>query len=156
MGRIHMDRTGTQYGNLWVVCDCGLHAAPSGRIYRQWQWRCAACGVTGLAEITAIVNGKVHRRCPGRNITQPLPGSWRSRMACNGCAHWRSAGKDRVQMCHYLLDTGHRRPCLPGVGCSCHTSDRTPDARIESAVNYIFAPAKQAVEASGKGEGIAI
>ena len=35
---------------------------------------------------------------------------------CVGCAHYRAQHKVNL-MCHYIFDTGHRRPCPPGRGC---------------------------------------
>lgn len=40
---------------------------------------------------------------------------------CAGCEHL-SGGHDLAKTCDYLLHTGHRRGCNPGVGCSKHTS----------------------------------
>lgn len=51
---------------------------------------------------------------------------------CRGCAHYQvlsgcsnSRGEPGARACLYILDTGHRRGCLPGYGCKKHT---TPEA----------------------------
>ena len=44
------------------------------------------------------------------------PGSARY---CAGCVHFKPLSNTGTQRaCHYILDTGHRRPCLPGPGCT--------------------------------------
>lgn len=35
---------------------------------------------------------------------------------CRGCCHYR--GIWGAEMCHYIFDKGHRRPCPPGKGCT--------------------------------------
>ena len=38
---------------------------------------------------------------------------------CAECVHFRTVSTVGTQKCcHYILDTGHRRPCLPGPGCT--------------------------------------
>lgn len=36
---------------------------------------------------------------------------------CKGCGYWRSMDGVRAYACHYLLYTGHRRPCPAGEFC---------------------------------------
>ena len=43
---------------------------------------------------------------------------------CRSCAHYQvlsgcsnSKGEPGARVCLYILDTGHRRRCLPGPGC---------------------------------------
>lgn len=36
---------------------------------------------------------------------------------CDGCVYWREAGT-AINACHYLLDEGHKRPCVPGKNCT--------------------------------------
>jgi hypothetical protein len=39
--------------------------------------------------------------------------------SCDGCSHYRCINQSHGQKaCHYLIDTGHRRPCDPGSGCT--------------------------------------
>lgn len=44
---------------------------------------------------------------------------------CRSCAHYQvlsgssnSGGEPGARACLYILDTGHRRGCLPGPGCN--------------------------------------
>lgn len=46
---------------------------------------------------------------------------------CRGCAHYQvlsgcsnSKGEPGARVCLSILDTGHRRGCLPGPGCDKH------------------------------------
>lgn len=46
---------------------------------------------------------------------------------CRSCAHYQvlsgcsnSKGEPGARVCLYILDTGHRRGCLPGYGCDKH------------------------------------
>lgn len=46
---------------------------------------------------------------------------------CRSCAHYQvlsgcsnSKGEPGARVCLYILDTGHRRGCLPGYGCNKH------------------------------------
>lgn len=46
---------------------------------------------------------------------------------CRSCAHYQvlsgcsnSKGEPGALVCLYILDTGHRRGCLPGYGCNKH------------------------------------
>ena len=46
---------------------------------------------------------------------------------CRSCAHYQvlsgcsnSKGEPGARVCLYILDTGHRRGCLPGHGCDKH------------------------------------
>lgn len=46
---------------------------------------------------------------------------------CRSCAHYQvlsgcsnSKGEPGARVCLYILDTGHRRGCLPGPGCDKH------------------------------------
>lgn len=46
---------------------------------------------------------------------------------CRSCAHYQvlsgcsnSGGEPGARACLYILDTGHRRGCLPGPGCDKH------------------------------------
>lgn len=46
---------------------------------------------------------------------------------CRSCAHYQvlsgcsnSKGEPGARVCLYILDTGHRRGCLPGPGCNKH------------------------------------
>lgn len=46
---------------------------------------------------------------------------------CRSCAHYQvlsgcsnSKGEPGALVCLYILDTGHRRGCLPGPGCDKH------------------------------------
>ena len=36
---------------------------------------------------------------------------------CAGCLHFYGAYKDN-RCCNYILDTGKKRPCPPGEGCT--------------------------------------
>ena len=36
---------------------------------------------------------------------------------CKGCIYWHGAYRD-YEMCNYIFDVGHRRPCPPGNDCT--------------------------------------
>ena len=42
---------------------------------------------------------------------------------CQGCLHWRGAN-EATCCCNYYLDTGVRRPCQFGEGCTVKTIRR--------------------------------
>lgn len=47
---------------------------------------------------------------------------------CDGCGHWRGLfGGTKTNACHYILDTGEKRPCLPGANCAVRTSEKIYD-----------------------------
>ena len=38
---------------------------------------------------------------------------------CERCVHFKPLSNVEMQRaCHYILDVGHRRPCLRGPGCT--------------------------------------
>lgn len=41
---------------------------------------------------------------------------------CNGCKHKHYFGSGETSCCGYILDTGHKRPCPAGAGCTEHTN----------------------------------
>jgi hypothetical protein len=43
---------------------------------------------------------------------------------CEDCMYWRSMHDPELKCCHYLLDTGSRRPCEPGDGCTVKVKTR--------------------------------
>ena len=45
---------------------------------------------------------------------------------CRGCDHL-TAGTYKT--CDYIVDTGHRRPCRAGDGCTCHTKKKKHELR---------------------------
>lgn len=61
---------------------------------------------------------------------------------CRSCAHYQvlsgssnSKGEPGARVCLYILDTGHRRGCLPGPGCDKHiTFAQWRDSERGSAV----------------------
>ena len=57
-----------------------------------------------------------------RKPREDLIFDWPTVPYCIGCRHYRAIDthneKNRGLVCHYLLDTGHRRPCKMGEGCT--------------------------------------
>ena len=46
------------------------------------------------------------------------------RASCRGCVHYRGTSTSEFdKCCHYLLDTGERRPC-PAESCTVKTTGR--------------------------------
>jgi hypothetical protein len=43
--------------------------------------------------------------------------------SCDGCIHLTYL-YDKVSCCSYLLNTGEKRPCGPGKGCTVKTTKR--------------------------------
>lgn len=42
---------------------------------------------------------------------------------CIGCYHYRAFSTANL-MCHYMFDTGKKRPCDPGNGCTVYVKKR--------------------------------
>lgn len=51
--------------------------------------------------------------------------------ACGGCKHWRhlSSSEYSLCVCHYILDTGHRRPC-PAENCTEYEKGKKPKQQL--------------------------
>lgn len=37
---------------------------------------------------------------------------------CDDCFYYRAMSNGKARYCAYLIDTGQRRPCPPGDGCT--------------------------------------
>ncbi len=61
---------------------------------------------------------RIFRQADARVSGTPLS-SYPAAEGCNGCNYWRLlGGTGGEKACHYLIDTGRRRPCLPGKNCT--------------------------------------
>ena len=75
---------------------------------------------------------------------------------CTGCDHFKKSSG--ILMCDYLLDTGTRRPCSAGAGCSCHTGFQRKklsvrlDARRAGEMYYAGKTDDQIAKAMGVAE----
>lgn len=47
---------------------------------------------------------------------------------CEGCFYWRSLNEN-LSACNYFLDTGTRRPCEPGAGCTVRVNGKKRKTR---------------------------
>ena len=48
--------------------------------------------------------------------------------ACAGCIHFGWANSS-LGCCNYIFNTGHRRPCPPGKGCTVKTKKRRKEKK---------------------------
>lgn len=65
-------------------------------------------------------------------FTPPMKrGAYRERLVkiaktCRGCYHYKPYYWGTINQqwyCDYIGDTGHKRPCPPGAGCTCYTTE---------------------------------
>lgn len=78
-----------------------------------------------------------YKKTVERRITKRKPEKIDDKL-CRTCIHWRtlSDGGEGIKGCHYILDTGHRRPCEAGSDCTEYKKGKYKSSRKLTMGNY--------------------